>query len=223
MASDKTPVDPLLYRLLVEQAKDYALFLLDREGRIMSWNAGAQRLKGYAADEIVGRHFSVFYSREAVESGWPQHELKVATAEGRFEDEGWRVRKDGKEFWARVIITALRDKDGTLRTDQPSWEDLPFRRLLGDPFGLHAYPLLLSISTLTVRRSHAGATFVLLKLIGLFSPLRVTEREEAMGLDIVSHGEEAYATGEGAILVEPIGKGVPERALREPAMAPVTS
>jgi PAS domain S-box-containing protein len=129
MASDKTPVDPLLYRLLVEQAKDYALFLLDREGRIMSWNAGAQRLKGYAADEIVGRHFSVFYSREAVESGWPQHELKVATAEGRFEDEGWRVRKDGSRFWANVVITALRDDDGRLLGFSKITRDLTERRL----------------------------------------------------------------------------------------------
>jgi len=112
MASDKGLVDPMLYKLLIEQAKDYALFLLDREGRIMSWNLGAQRLKGYAAEEIIGRHFSVFYSREALESGWPQHELKVATAEGRFEDEGWRVRKDGSRFWANVVITALRDENG---------------------------------------------------------------------------------------------------------------
>jgi PAS domain S-box-containing protein len=107
-------VDPLLYRLLIEQAKDYALFLLNREGRIISWNTGAQRLKGYDADEIIGRHFSTFYTREAVESGWPQHELKVATAEGRFEDDGWRVRKDGSRFWANVVITALRDDDGRL-------------------------------------------------------------------------------------------------------------
>jgi PAS domain S-box-containing protein len=84
MAKRKEPVDAQLYRLLVEQAKDYALFLLDREGRIMSWNAGAQRLKGYAAEDIIGQHFSVFYPHEALERGWPQHELKVALAEGRF-------------------------------------------------------------------------------------------------------------------------------------------
>jgi PAS domain S-box-containing protein len=112
MGTDRTAVDPLLYRLLVQQARDYALFLLDRDGRIVSWNLGAQRLKGYAEEEIVGRHFSVFYSPEAVESGWPEHELKVALADGRFEDEGWRVRKDGSRFWANVIITALRDENG---------------------------------------------------------------------------------------------------------------
>jgi PAS domain S-box-containing protein len=122
-------VDPRLYKLLVEQAKDYALFLLDREGRIMSWNAGAQRLKGYAAEEIVGRHFSTFYTREALESGWPQHELKVATAEGRFEDEGWRVRKDGSRFWANVVITALRDDDGRLLGFSKITRDLTDRKL----------------------------------------------------------------------------------------------
>ena len=129
MASDKGLVDPMLYRLLVEQAKDYALFLLDREGRIMSWNVGAQRLKGYAAEEIIGRHFSVFYTREALESGWPQYELKAAVAEGRFEDEGWRVRKDGSRFWAHVVITALRDENGQHLGFSKITRDLTDRKL----------------------------------------------------------------------------------------------
>ncbi|HSA69265.1 MAG TPA: PAS domain S-box protein [Burkholderiales bacterium] len=129
MAGNKHLVDPRLYKLLVEQAKDYALFLLDRDGRIMSWNAGAQRLKGYCAEEIVGRHFSTFYTREAVDSGWPQHELKVATAEGRFEDEGWRVRKDGSRFWANVVITALRDEEGRLLGFSKITRDLTDRKL----------------------------------------------------------------------------------------------
>ena len=118
-----------LYRLLVEQASDYALFLLDRDGRIMSWNLGAQRLKGYAAEEIVGRHFSTFYTREAIESRWPEHELKVAAAEGRFEDEGWRVRKDGSRFWANVVITALRDESGQLLGFSKITRDLTDRKL----------------------------------------------------------------------------------------------
>jgi PAS domain S-box-containing protein len=129
MAKRKEPVDAQLYRLLVEQAKDYALFLLDREGRIMSWNAGAQRLKGYAAEDIIGQHFSVFYPHEALERGWPQHELKVALAEGRFEDEGWRVRKDGSRFWANVVITALRDEDGRLLGFSKITRDLTERKL----------------------------------------------------------------------------------------------
>src|SRR5256885_16753141 len=98
----------------------------------MSWNLGAERLKGYAGDEIIGRHFSTFYTREAVESGWPAHELQVATVEGRFEDEGWRVRKDGSRFWANVIITALRDEEGKLLGFSKITRDLSERRLHED-------------------------------------------------------------------------------------------
>ncbi len=129
MAGNSGLVDPHLYQLLVEQAKDYALFLLDTDGRILSWNAGAQSLKGYDAEEIVGRHFSTFYTRDAVDSRWPQHELKVATAEGRFEDEGWRVRKDGSRFWANVVITALRDPAGKLLGFSKITRDLTQRKL----------------------------------------------------------------------------------------------
>jgi formate hydrogenlyase transcriptional activator len=102
------------FRLLVEGAKDYAIFMLDPEGRVATWNIGAQRIKGYRAEEIVGQHFSKFYPQEMVERGKPEHELEVAAAEGRFEDEGWRIRKDGSRFWANVIITALRGPDGQL-------------------------------------------------------------------------------------------------------------
>src|SRR5205085_2721122 len=92
--------------------KDYAIYLLDPEGRVSTWNAGAERIKGYAAAEVIGQHFSRFYPAEAIQSGWPDHELRVARAEGRFEEEGWRVRKDGTHFWASVVITALYDRDG---------------------------------------------------------------------------------------------------------------
>ena len=122
-------IDARIYRLIVEQTRDYAVFFLDPEGRIMSWNAGAQRIKGYAPEEIIGRHFSTFYTRESVDSGWPQHELKVAAAEGRFEDEGWRVRKDGSRFWANVVITALRDEDGKLLGFSKITRDLTERRM----------------------------------------------------------------------------------------------
>ena len=103
------------FRLLVESVKDYAIFMLDTEGRILTWNAGAEAIKGYAAEEIIGQHFSKFYPPAAVERAHPQYELRVAAAEGRFEEEGWRVRKDGSLFWANVVITALRDRTGTLR------------------------------------------------------------------------------------------------------------
>jgi PAS domain S-box-containing protein len=121
-------IDPSIYRRLVEQAKEYALFVLDPGGRIMTWNLGAQRLKGYAKEEIVGRHFSVFYPADAVASGWPAHELKVAAREGRFEDEGWRLRKDGSRFWANVVITALRDDNGKLLGFSKLTRDLSERR-----------------------------------------------------------------------------------------------
>jgi PAS domain S-box-containing protein len=97
-------------QLLVQQVKDYAILILDLEGRITTWNEGAERIKGYRAEEIIGKHFSKFYTPEAVAQERPSQELKIAAAEGRFEEEGWRVRKDGSRFWASVIITALRDE-----------------------------------------------------------------------------------------------------------------
>jgi PAS domain S-box-containing protein len=103
------------FRILVEQVKDYAIFLLDTEGIVVSWNQGAQRIKGYDAGEIIGEHFSRFYLPEDLERGKPDWELKVARAEGRVEDEGWRVRKDGSRFWANIVITALHNPDGSLR------------------------------------------------------------------------------------------------------------
>jgi len=103
------------FRLLVSEVTDYAILMLDPEGHIASWNAGAERIKGYQSQEIIGQHFSRFYPTEDVERGKPGHELKVATERGRFEDEGWRVRKGGSRFWANVVITALRDGTGQLR------------------------------------------------------------------------------------------------------------
>jgi PAS domain S-box-containing protein len=102
-------------RLLVQGTADYAIFMLDPEGRVATWNAGAERIKGYRAEEIIGQHFARFYPQEPIDRGWPAEELRRAVAEGRFEDEGWRVRKDGTRFWANVILTALRDPAGRLR------------------------------------------------------------------------------------------------------------
>jgi PAS domain S-box-containing protein len=103
-----------LHRLLVESVSDYAIFALDRDGFILSWNAGAQRFKGYTAEEAIGKHFSIFYPPEKIAARFPEHELEVAARTGRFEDEGWRIRKDGSQFWANVVITALRDEHGTV-------------------------------------------------------------------------------------------------------------
>jgi PAS domain S-box-containing protein len=103
------------FRLLVDSVKDYAILMLDPDGHVVSWNAGAERIKGYQAEEIIGKHFSRFYSAEDIHGGKPEHELKVAATEGRFEDAGWRVRKDGTLFWANVIITAIWNQAGILR------------------------------------------------------------------------------------------------------------
>jgi PAS domain S-box-containing protein len=97
---------------LVDGVRDYAIFLLDAQGNVVSWNQGAERIKGYSAEEIIGKHFSVFYPAESIEQGWPEQELAGAIAEGSFEDEGWRLRKDGSCFWASVTINALRDENG---------------------------------------------------------------------------------------------------------------
>jgi PAS domain S-box-containing protein len=116
------------FRLLVDGVPDYALYLLDREGRVVSWNAGAERLKGYGADEILGRHFSVFYTQEDGKAGVPDQALTRAAAEGRFEDERWRVHKGGVRFWGSLVVTALRDAEGGLVGFATLTHDLTERR-----------------------------------------------------------------------------------------------
>jgi PAS domain S-box-containing protein len=103
------------FRLLVESVRDYAIFMLDPTGHVVTWNLGAERIKGYKADEIIGRHFSSFYLAEDAASGICEAELLEAQQNGRIEAEGWRLRKDGSRFWASVVITALFDEDGELR------------------------------------------------------------------------------------------------------------
>jgi PAS domain S-box-containing protein len=121
-----------LFRLLVDSVRDYAIFVLDPTGHVLTWNEGAQALKGYTSQEIVGQHFSKFYLPEAIQSGWPARELALAEREGRFADEGWRVKKDGSSFWASVTITAMRGPNGQLTgfakvtrdmTERKKWEE----------------------------------------------------------------------------------------------------
>jgi len=116
------------FRLMVESVTDYAIVMLDPKGCVVSWNAGAQRIIGYSAEEIVDQHLSRFYLDADVESGKPQRDLDVATAEGRCQDEGWRTRKDGSRFWANVVTTAIRDQAGTLRGFAKLTRDLTERR-----------------------------------------------------------------------------------------------
>jgi PAS domain S-box-containing protein len=117
-----------LHRLLVESVRDYAIFALDPQGYVLSWNAGAQRLKGYTSREIIGKHFSTFYPPEKVAEKFPEYELEMAARLGQFEDEGWRVRKGGSLFWASVLITAIRQEDGTLVGFAKVTRDLTDRR-----------------------------------------------------------------------------------------------
>jgi PAS domain S-box-containing protein len=116
------------FRLLVSNVKDYAIFMLDRDGIVTTWNEGAQRLKGYAASEIEGRSFENFYTAEDKARGWPKRELEIARRDGRVEDIGWRIRKDGTRFWADVVITALRDESGRLIGYAKVTRDLTERR-----------------------------------------------------------------------------------------------
>jgi PAS domain S-box-containing protein len=116
------------FRLLVDAVRDYAIFMLDPTGRVASWNAGAQALKQYRAEEIIGRHFSTFYPAEDLAAGKPKRELEIAIREGKYEEEGWRVRKDGTLFWANVLITAVRNAEGTLVGFAKVTRDLTERR-----------------------------------------------------------------------------------------------
>jgi PAS domain S-box-containing protein len=116
------------FRLLVEGSKDHAIFMLDPTGRVSSWNPGAERIKQYRGVEIIGQHFSRFYPVEEAQAGKPERGLRQAAAEGRYEDEGWRLRKDGSRFWANVVITALRDDHGSLRGFSKITRDMTERK-----------------------------------------------------------------------------------------------
>src|SRR4051812_9301566 len=117
------------FRLMVESVRDYAIFMLDVDGNVATWNAGAERLKQYTAAEIIGHHFSKFYPAEDIRNKKPERELERAIADGRVEDEGWRLRKDGTRFWASVVITALYDRNGELTGFGKVTRDLTERRM----------------------------------------------------------------------------------------------
>ena len=114
-AEEALPISEERLRLLVEGARDYALFMLDEKGCVASWNTGAERVKGWTSEEILGRHFSCFYPQESIDRGQPQRELEIAAATGQYHEEGRRCRKDGSLFWADVVISAIRDASGHLR------------------------------------------------------------------------------------------------------------
>jgi PAS domain S-box-containing protein len=137
--SDKAEITPFAsdeerFRRLVDSVKDYAILMLDPEGFITTWNKGAEGIKGYRPEEIIGRHFSCFYPREDVARGKPQQELVVAVADGRIEDAGWRVRKDGTQFWAEVVITPVYDRGGNLSGFSKVTRDMTSRRKADQKF-----------------------------------------------------------------------------------------
>jgi PAS domain S-box-containing protein len=131
-SSDDAAKANIAFRLLVDAVQDYAIFILDPEGYILTWNSGAKKIKGYTREEILGKHFSVFYPQEAIDSHWPERELALAENQGRFRDEGLRVKKDGSTFWASVTITALREADGRLYGFAKVTQDLTTRREAGE-------------------------------------------------------------------------------------------
>jgi len=120
--------DGQLYRRLVEAVTDYAIYMLDSGGYVTSWNAGAQRFKGYTPDEIIGQHFSRFYTEQDRATNLPARALKIAASEGKFEAEGWRLRRDGSRFWAHVVIDPVRDENGDVTGYAKVTRDLTERK-----------------------------------------------------------------------------------------------
>jgi PAS domain S-box-containing protein len=157
------------FQLLVEAVVDYGIFILDPQGHVVSWNSGAEKIKGWRADEIIGQHFSAFYPPEAIEKGWPQEELRRAIRDGRIEDEGWRMRKDGSRFWANVTITPVHDDSGDLTGFAKVTRDLTERRAHEDELrvseerfrllveGVRDYAIFMLDPDGTVRSWNAGA------------------------------------------------------------------
>ena len=135
----------LRYRLLIEGVLDYAIYSMDPHGYITSWNVGGERLKGYKAEEVIGKNFSMFYPEEDRKAGVPEKVLAIATTSGHFEGEGWRVRKNGSRFWASIVVTPLRDEEGTLYGFSKVTRDVTERKTLHDALKSHAAELELRI------------------------------------------------------------------------------
>ena len=166
-----------LFQLLVDNIRDYAIILLDPKGTVLTWNQGAERLKGWKTGEIIGQNFSRFYPPEDLAKGKTEMELKVALAEGRFEDEGWRVRKDGSRFWANVIITPLLDKQGELRGYGKLTRDLTERRKAEEKVKKQAQEIM-EMATVPVVQVWEG--IVLVPLIGMLDSQRTQQLMERL-------------------------------------------
>jgi PAS domain S-box-containing protein len=229
-ANGSTGANDEMLRLLVGSVRDYAIFMLDPQGIVLTWNAGAEALKGYQASEIIGQHFSKFYPEDAIAKNWPAHELSVATAEGRFEDEGWRLRRDGSQFWANVVITAVRDATGALTGFAKVTRDLTERRLLEQEIrGLNA-SLTRRLEQLTeAKRSVEERTVALRNLSARLMNIQDEERrrvarelheglsQELTAMKIILQaalsqhkfdGETTRAVAEGLELAERVSRGL---------------
>lgn len=162
---------------LVNNIKEYAIILLDKEGKVLTWNSAAQRLKGWTADEIIGQHFSRFYPPEDIERGKTAMELREATEKGRFEDEGWRVRKDGSRYWANVVITALRDDKGELIGFGKITRDLSERRQAEEKIRKQGLEIM-EMATVPVVQVWEG--IVLVPIIGTLDSQRTQQLMERL-------------------------------------------
>lgn len=166
-----------MFRLLIENVKDYAIVLLDPQGTVMSWNPAAERMKLWAADEITGQSFSRFYPEADVQAGKPRQELELAERDGRFEDEGWRIRKDGSRFWANVVVTALRDEHGRLVGFGKLTRDLTERKAAEDRIRKQAQEIL-EMAAVPIVQVWKGV--VLVPLIGTLDSVRTQQLMERL-------------------------------------------
>jgi formate hydrogenlyase transcriptional activator len=179
------------FRSLTEGVRDYAIFMLDPEGRISTWNEGAERIKGYRADEIIGQHFSRFYTDEDMQAGKPGLALQTAAAQGKFEDEGWRLRKDGSRFWANVIITAIRDPGGKLLGFSKITRDFTERRRAEEAIRI------------SEQRFHS---------LFEYSPdAIIVSDQDAKIAEVNSQVEKFFGYGRGELIGQPIEVLIPER------------
>lgn len=166
-----------LLQILVDNIKGYAVTMLDSSGHVATWTPAAERLKGYRPEEIIGKHFSVFYPKEDVAAGKCDRELEMAAREGRFEDEGWRVRKDGTRFWANVIITALRDAQGKLKGFGKVTLDLSERKQADERLRQQGRDIL-EMATVPVVQVWDG--ILLVPLIGMLDSARTQQLMERL-------------------------------------------
>ncbi|HZU39058.1 MAG TPA: PAS domain S-box protein, partial [Gemmataceae bacterium] len=180
-----------LFRLLVESVKDYAIFLLDPQGRVASWNAGAERIKGYRREEVLGQHFAHFNTVEDVRAGQCEQALAAATAAGHHEHEGWRVRKDGTRFWASVVLTALRDANGNLRGFGAVTRDLTARKRA-------EHSLACQAAALREQAEHLQRSQEMLQQLQQDLERRVDERTSALTIEIVERQRAEKALQEEA-------------------------